>query len=500
VAAEDRVGNLWFGTLTGDLVRYRNGGFKIFTQADGAPGVQIDGLYVDDESRLWVASDSKGVLRIDDPAAEHPAIESYAGNPNLHMDTRCVVEDSQGRIYIGTSGNGIDRLNPKTGEVVHYGASDGLATENVWYAHRDPLGTLWFTTTKGMSQLDPRPDVSGTRSVTIMGLRIAGRNHSMSEMGSAAIGPLELNASENTVEIDFASIGHSGPLNYQYRFEGRDRDWTTINQTTVRYERLAPGGYRLLLRVQSKDADGIPPAVVSFRIPSPLWQQWWFLSLLVAITASVMIALYRYRVSHLLALERVRTHIASELHDDIGSSLSQIAILSEVARMEPAPRQGMLSEIATISRELVDSMSDIVWTIKPENDHLSNLVSRMRRFASDVLAGKNITLQFHSEVEDHDLRTSTEIRREIYLIFKEAVNNVARHSGASHATIELELAKSELVLRVSDDGRGFDAASNHSGNGLAHMRKRAAELKSTFELCSAPGEGTTITLRFLWPR
>jgi ligand-binding sensor domain-containing protein len=493
VFAEDKAGDLWFGTIEGDLVRYRRGEFELFTEKQGAPGVPINGLYVDHEGHLWLASDSRGIRRIDDPAAEHPTIISYAGNQGLsHIDTKCIIEDLQGRIYVGTSGSGIDRLTPATGDVLHYDASDGLATESVWYALRDHNGTLWFTTTNGLSQLDPQPDRVSERPVTIVGLKISGSNYSIPEAGSSELGPLELTSAQNNLEVDFASVGHSGPQLYQYKFDARDQDWTTIHQATVRYERLAPGAYRLLLRVQGTHS---PPAVLTFKIPSPLWRRWWFLTLIAALMISIAIIWHRYRVSHLLALERVRTHIASELHDDIGSSLSQIAILSEVARLEPAPRQGMLSEIATISRELVDSMSDIVWTIKPENDHLSNLVSRMRRFASDVLGGRNIALEFHSEVEDHDLRTSTEIRREIYLIFKESVNNIARHSGARQATIELELAKSELVLRVSDDGRGFDPVSNHGGNGLAHMRKRAAELKSTFELCSAPGEGTTITLR-----
>jgi signal transduction histidine kinase len=493
VFAEDKAGNVWFGTETGDLLRYRRGKFKLFTEKDGAPGVQITGLYVDDEDRLWIASDSRGIRQIADPTAEQPAMPSDAGYQDLsHMVTKCIVEDLQGRIYIGTHGSGIDRLTVKSGDILHYDANDGLATESVWYALRDHKGALWFTTTNGLSELDPQPDPPYEQSVTIMGLKISGSNRPMAQAGSSEVGPLELSAAENSLEIDFASVGHSGPLLYQYKFEGRDQDWTTINQASVRYEQLASGNYRLLLRVQG--ANG-PPASVTFRILSPVWRRWWFLSLMAAVMLSIAIIWHRYRVSHLLALERVRTHIASELHDDIGSSLSQIAILSEVARLEPAPKQGMLSEIAAISRELVDSMSDIVWAIKPENDHLSNLVSRMRRFATDVLAGRNITLQFHSAIEDDDLRTTTEIRREIYLIFKEAVSNVALHSHARETRVELELVKDELILRVSDNGRGFDPASGNGGNGLIHMRERAAELNGTFEIHSAPGEGTTITLR-----
>jgi ligand-binding sensor domain-containing protein/two-component sensor histidine kinase len=495
--AEDKAGNLWFGSTTGDLVRYRQGEFMRLTQKDDAPGVQVNGLYIDHGGRLWVASDSRLIRRVDDPTAEHPRIIRYAEEPGLsHTATTSIIEDLEGNMYVGTSGRGIDRLTPKTGDVLHYNVTDSLATEFIAYALRDHNGKLWFATTNGLSQLDPQAYDMRGQSVTIVGLRISGSDYPIAQTGSSEVGPLELSATENSLEVNFASIGHSRPQLYQYKFDGRDKDWTTINQPTVRYEQLAPGEYRLFLRVQGMDA--IPPAIVTFKILSPLWRRWWFLTLMAALMISIAIVWHRYRVSHLLALERVRTHIASELHDDIGSSLSQIAILSEVARLEPAPKQGMLSEIAAISRELVDSMSDIVWTIKPENDHLSNLVSRMRRFATDVLAGRNIALQFHSAIEDQDLRTSTEIRREIYLIFKEAVSNVARHSGARQAKIELELVKDELILRVSDNGNGFDPAAGNGGNGLVHMRKRAAELKGVCQIWSSPGAGTIITLKVPW--
>jgi signal transduction histidine kinase len=210
---------------------------------------------------------------------------------------------------------------------------------------------------------------------------------------------------------------------------------------------------------------------------------------------AIAVSLYRYRVAHLLALERVRTRIASDLHDDIGSSLSQIAILSEVARLGRGPEPGLLSEIAAMSRELIDSMSDIVWTIKPENDHLDNLIFRMRRFATDVLGGRSIALHFHSTVEDRHLRTNTEMRREIYLIFKEAISNIARHSGARGVKIELEVVKEDLILRIIDDGCGFDPISSQGGNGLRHMKERAVRLRGKTEIRSSPGEGATITVK-----
>ncbi len=495
--AEDKAGNLWFGTSLGDLVRYRKGRFTLFTQTDGAPGVSINGLYIDHEGRLWLASDSKGVMRMDDPGTEYPRIVSYTGDQNLlRADTNCIVEDLDGHIYIGTSGSGIDRLTLKTGDILHYGASDGLAAEYVAYAHRDHNGTLWFTTSKGLSQLDPQPDAMGGRSVTIMGLRISGSNYPMAEAGSSAIGPLELSTAENSLEIDFASIGHSGPLLYQYKFEGRDRDWTPINQPLLRFESLAPGDYHLRVRVD-KPSNDYGAASVSFRILRPIWLRWWFLTAAVMLATSIVFLLYRYRLTRLLELERIRSRIAADLHDHVGSDLSSIAIQSELVKQHLDGNTGAAKSISTIagtSRELLDSMSDLVWTINPERDRFSDLSQRMRRFASDILTASNIEFSFESQGADPSMKIGPDVRRQVFFIFKEVINNIVRHSGSTEVKIALGTKENSLTLVVNDNGKGFDPVATCDGNGLANMRMRAKQLSAALNIQSNGG-GTTISLK-----
>jgi signal transduction histidine kinase len=214
---------------------------------------------------------------------------------------------------------------------------------------------------------------------------------------------------------------------------------------------------------------------------------------------TLIYALYRYRVEQLLAVERMRLRIAADLHDDIGASLSQIAILSEVAcsKIEGADSQasGPLSEISMVSGELVDAMSDIVWAINPKHDRLSNLEHRMRRFASDVLSARNIDLEFRSGAGHDDLRVGADLRRQVFLIFKEAVNNIARHSGCTHAGIEFKVVEDDLVLLVTDKGKGFDPFAYAEGNGLMNIRKRASDLGGAVMLESVPNQGTILTLR-----
>jgi signal transduction histidine kinase len=201
----------------------------------------------------------------------------------------------------------------------------------------------------------------------------------------------------------------------------------------------------------------------------------------------------------LVELERVRTRIATDLHDDIGANLSLIAMVSEVARLrshedDPQARES-LSLISETSRELIDSMGDIVWAVNPSKDHLRDLTKKMRRFASDLFSARNISVRFQAPGEEHDMKLGTDTRRELFLIFKEGVNNIARHSGCTEAGIELQAGAGWLMLKLMDNGKGFDVAKESEGSGLASMRKRAARLGGRLDIVSHNGEGTTLTLR-----
>src|SRR5205807_6747923 len=224
---------------------------------------------------------------------------------------------------------------------------------------------------------------------------------------------------------------------------------------------------------------------------------WWFVTLVVLTLGLAVAAFYRYRVRRLIELGRVRTRIAADLHDDIGSGLSRIAILSEVARHQTsvdAPVGEPLSVIAGASRDLVDSMSDIVWAINPNKDHLRDLIQRMRRFASDLFTARQIEFTFAAPGEEQTLKIGADLRRQVFLIFKEAVNNIARHSACTEAQIEMRIENRWLTIKVVDNGQGFDPAQLSEGHGLASMRARAQELGGELQVTQNDGRGTTILL------
>ena len=507
---EDRKGDVWIGFYWGGLARYRNGKFEGFTKADGVPAGLIRALHVDQRGRMWIASAEGGLGRVDDPAQDRPTFVRYTVKEGLSSDQiTCITEDQWGRIYIGT-GIGIDRFDPETGRIKRFTMADGLPNGFVNVAYRDRNNTLWFGTLQGLSKLVPTLDgPSDAPPILIQQLRVAGNDLPISDLGVTQLGNLELDANKNQVEIKFVSLGfRSGDiLRYQFMLEGADRDWSApANQRYVNYANLKPGSYRF--RVRAVNADGVmssEPASVAFTIVPPVWQRWWFISLVIVALAAVTHRIYRYHARRLIELERVRTRIATDLHDDIGASLSKIAILSDVAgqelsTMRDSPVAAPLAQIADTSRDCVDAMSDIVWAVNPQRDHLSDLTQRMRRFAEDLLDARDIDFTIRSSLDDKDVALGADLRREVYLIFKECINNLVKHSDCSEAIVVFSVSGPWLLVSISDNGKGFEPASNGSspgmgGHGLASMRRRAHALGGSLQIDSGISRGTNVTLR-----
>jgi signal transduction histidine kinase/ligand-binding sensor domain-containing protein len=499
---EDRAGNVWVGLNTG-VARFRNGRFTFFTPADGLPAGSIMDIHADAAGRIWLGSSRGGLVRIDQPAADRPEFAVYTTANGLSGNSiEVITEDAFGRIYAAT-GRGVDQLDPATSRVKHFTTEDGLAAGQTFSAFRDRTGALWFGTQNGLSRFAPTPpEPSAPPPILITGLTVAGEPHPVSAIGNVEIALPDLRRDRNQLQIDFASLRFvSGDrLRYQYRLEGADTDWSRPSaRQSVSYASLAPGRYRF--HVRALNADGVPSsraAVVAFSVLPPFWRQPWFAVLAVAGLAALGYALHRYRVRQLLEIAAVRTRIATDLHDDIGANLTRIAILSEVTRQRGADRNGnvdeSLSSIAHLARESSGAMSDIVWAISPERDTLTDVVRKMRSHAEEVFEMRDISLALDLPDAAQPVKVGVDVRRDLYLVFKEAVNNVARHSGCTRVSIALRVDDSVLTLQVADDGLGFDPGAETDGNGLASMRRRAARLGGVLEVAARAGGGTTIGL------
>lgn len=504
--AEDKAGNLWIGSGSDEndtaLIRYRDGQFKIFTKADNPllTGWLRD-LFVDDEGRLWIADTITGVLRLDDVNADRLDFKQYTPAEGLSsIAASCVTEDEFGRIYVGT-GRGIDRLNPQTGQIENFTIADALPNSDVQIAYRDRKNNLWFGTANGLARFKPEPERGREPpNALITGLRVSGIAQPISILGEREIPALEFASDQRQVTVDFTGLGTNLGERLKYEYRLQESDWTPTIERTVNFANLAAGDYQFAVRAQTADRIYSQPATVSFKIAAPVWQRSWFVALAIALIALTIFGFYRYRLNKLLEIERTRTRIAADLHDDIGTNLSKISLLSEIVNLQLAGRESdsnsLLNSIAEISRESVGSMSDIVWAINPKRDSASELVRRMRLHVEELFLDKDASVRFDAPAAGEQTKLSMNARRELFLIFKEAVSNAARHSECKRIEIDFRLKGAAIYLQIADDGKGFDASKKTDGNGLENMRSRAAKNGGSCSIESSAESGTILKIRF----
>jgi ligand-binding sensor domain-containing protein/two-component sensor histidine kinase len=504
--AEDRHGNVWLGMWPSGLYRYDGHTFRYFTEKDGVPSGRILSLLAGEEG-LWIGSDAGGLGLMEDTGSEHPRIRIYSTAQGLASSTvLCIVEDLEGHVYAGTR-KGVDRLDLKTGHVRHFSITNGLARGEIRAAFRDRTGSLWFGTSEGLSRLLPTRNRPPTQPpVFITDVRIGGQPYPVSQLGSARVSAAELSPSQNQLQAEFVGLDYEPGqvLRYRYKLEGADKDWSLPrDQHVVDYGALTGGKYRFLVKaVTSEGVESAAPAEIDFTVLPPVWKRWWFESLALVVGLALVFAVHRYRVAQMVSIERMRTAIASDLHDDIGASLSQIAILTEVARAggNGHGRPGEpLERVATLARELVDSMSDIVWSIRSEPHGLDSLIRRLREFALDVLGSQGIEFDLQANEKRENVGLSLEVRRQLFLIYKESIHNAVRHSHCTSVRAELKVTDREIALTVEDNGTGFSpldiAPDQNGGNGIPSMRRRAESLGGSLELRAEPGLGCVVSVR-----
>jgi ligand-binding sensor domain-containing protein/signal transduction histidine kinase len=506
----DRSGGLWLASY-GPLGRVAKGKVVVFQPTEGLPEVAARAFLLDRRGWLWIGLRWKGVAMTKNPTAEPPTFVNYSTQNGLADDTVwSIAEDDVGRIYLGTE-QGLDQLDPTTGRIRHFTTADGLVGNRIQHCLRDREGNIWVATTKGVSKLNPRAEraVKQPPLIYLSRIQVGGVDRAVPERGAVRLPELTLSASQNNVRIEYVGLSFQSEqaLKYEYKLEGVDADWNPpTEERSVHYASLSPRTYRFVVRAMN--ADGLTswtPAEIQFIILRPIWQRWWFLTLAAAFLVGVVGLIYRYRVARLLELERVRTRIATDLHDDIGSSLSRIAILSEVVKqqttMAKADAVETLTQVAETARGLVDTMSDIVWSIDPRRDDLHHVVLRISEFASDVLEAKGMAWDFQTPPELEKVKLSLDQRRHLYLIFKEAINNIVRHADCASVSLTITLADNHLRTEICDDGCGFVApplseggGQLRQGHGLENMHARAVQLGGRLQIESGPGQGTRVTL------
>jgi signal transduction histidine kinase len=330
-----------------------------------------------------------------------------------------------------------------------------------------------------------------------------------------------LSYQQNNCVIDYVGISlrDENGVRYRFRLQGIDTAWGELtSRRSVTYASLPPGSYRF--EVQAINADGISstrPAVLSFSILPPFWQRWWFLvgaalALLLAFGSivryiSTQRLLRRVQVlerEHAVQIERERTRdrIARDLHDDVASTLGSVVIYSESLKrriQKDSESSDLTERISALSLEAQEALGDIVWSTSPTHDTLKELLTRIRDIASETCSARGIRYDISLPAEIPDITLAEEIRKSIFLIFKEAMNNVLKHAKAARVQITASLSGGRLRLVIIDDGMGIGGEAgngSHRGHGLRNMAHRAKEIGAQFAVRSEPGKGTTIDMSY----
>ncbi|HSW27969.1 MAG TPA: two-component regulator propeller domain-containing protein [Longimicrobiales bacterium] len=499
--AEDSQGRLWVGAYNGGLSMVsadRASATLHSARQGGLSDERILTVFVDSRDFVWAGTEGGGLNRLDPTTGDWTTWTTEEGLP--HDVVEGIEEDLLGRIWISTH-DGLARLDLGTGEMVVLREPAGLAG-NAFLAnaaHRDPEGMLYFGGSAGVTILDPSAIASqGTPPyVALTAFRIQGREAPLARALRTDL--LDLEPNENFFAFEFAAMDFAdvSQNRYRYRLEGLDPDWVDAGTEPVaNYTSVPPGRYTF--RVAARNSDGMwnmDALAIPLRVQAPFYKTFWFQSLAVVALLSLVAGFYTYRLRQLEARQRLRLEIAGKLHDDIGANLSTIALKAEMVRGAHGlddRRSAQLADVGRLARDTATKVRETVWVVNTKYDTVAGLVGKMHDTADTLLAGV-IPFGFTAPEQVPERKISMETRQNVHLLFKETLNNVAKHASASRVEVTVTLTGGNvLAFRVVDDGMGFDPAHAREGNGQRLMRQRAEALRGTLRVESAPGAGTTV--------
>lgn len=552
--AADGEGNVWAAGNTG-IFHIRNGqiaGHFTVTGKGGHPAF-ITAIAVDTKRKeLWLGENTSGLIHLSYTSHGNSLdykVLKYVGTKDGLTDTyvRSLEFDSKDNLWIGTRLGGIFRMKQKQDgnyNVQHYGSQNGITCTRVTDIAEEKGTAVWFATCDGIFRFSHDseswqsynvsdgllgaevfsigPDAGAKHVWAVSGQGVTRINYGASTTAPApqinitqvsVLGqedtsalllerPKKLSADESSISFVFAGTSYTDEkqIRYKYMLEGYDKEWSPpVQNNNVNYASLPFGEYTFKVLASNGTKWSDEPATFSFLVIRPFYKSFWFGALIVCLLALSFYFIRVYRLKQKLKLEKLRVNIARDLHDDIGSALGSINLLSENATRRLATNksveevEGVFKKIGYSAQSMLDSMDDIIWTINPEKDSLEDLLIRMREFAIPLLEAKNIAFDINMNSTD-GLKPSMEIKRNIYLVFKEAIFNIVRHSVATQVAIKASFTSRSYHLTISDNGKGFLPNTVSSRNGLKNMKKRADLSDAQLDIRSAPGEGTTIHL------
>ncbi len=551
VIGQGRDGSIWIGSDGGGLDRFKGDEHSHFDKQSGLLSDLVRTLYLDEEGVVWIGTAGGGLSRWRD--GHIFTVTTREGLPDNTVSQ--ILEDQESRLWLGSS-RGIACVSKNEFEELAegkipaiypmvYGRTEGMLSEECTGGFspaglKTKSGLLWFPTLKGVVVVDPRLHIADTAQPPVLleevlldgvvdpefhvpvAAKAGPDNKDAAQEGKSEM--LHISPGNHRVEFRYTGVSFDSPerVRFRYRLDGLDDDWLEAGtRRSALYNYIPRGHYSFRVAACNGDGPWTETGVVLTMTVLPyFWQVWWVqllaaLGILISVAGGVAMAekrKSRYRLKRLeqeKALERERTRIAQDLHDEMGAKLCRISYLSEHARRSPDLSTDVKRQIVSISdssREVLSSLDEIVWAINPQNDMLEHVVSYIGHYAREYFqeTGIECELDIPAQLPPHPL--SSQMRHHLFLAVHEAFTNILKHSGATRARVTVVCKDSRLEVTVTDNGKGFDASANGTGmagetaapgNGLRNMRRRLTDIGGDCSVDSEPGEQTTV--RFILP-
>lgn len=522
-------GSIWVGTHGSGLLRMDGRTVRKFDRKKGLADNYVWSLLAEEDGVIWVGTFGGGLSRFEDGIFQTLGVSH--GLPDKVISS--VLRDRLGDLWMGSQ-RGVFRV--RRGELEDFFAGrstrvgvslfdvdDGLISPECVGGHQPSgvaarTGEMIFATTKGLAMIDPAALAASSEAppVVIESVLLNDTRVFESLPGRREAGRLEqaiqVGPGRARIGINFAGMDFAKPdkIAYRYRLSGRDEDWVEAGgQRTAIFEGLRPGDYRF--EVVAAKADGtssMAPASVAFQVIPFFWQTLWFrvaavlgmaglIGWIVRLVSLRRIRRQMERLERELAIQNERTRIANDMHDDLGARLTRLAFLSDLAQRDTGsvPGENRLVELGEAARETAASLDELVWTVNPKNDRLDRLINYMIGQAREFCEDTGLRCQVDAPRDIPDLEVNGDFRHNLFLVVKEAMNNVAKHAQAERVELRIRVNDERLDISVNDDGCGFDVeAHRESGNGLGNYDDRISALNGTVNLQGRPGEGTRLDI------
>ncbi|WP_109694895.1 sensor histidine kinase [Chitinophaga deserti] len=552
-------GDVWIGASHGVVARWNVSSNKLrkFTDSTYASGKYTWGdvmdIYAGPRQDIWVGTATHGLLRMDtaghvrqryswfDPLYKLPANNVralhplpggkmlVAGGGIALLDIRsgtmtAVLTEKNGlpmshitnvlpinnREVFFTTNFSAGKVNLETGSITHFGRNDGIADESFQLPSAIRLhdGRIAFGSARRVFAFHPDslPPPQRPPDIQIQHFKSGDdtydRSNPLLRMDTPRI-LLSHQRAGFTVGFMSPAYLEQDNLTYHYQLEGIDEDWVNAGKRQyASYTNLPPGEYTFRLYCLNGEGLGSQKITTMYIvIQKPIWQKGWFYGVVALLLTGIVYGVHRLRINHILATEKVRSRIARDLHDDMGSTLTSINIMSSMAgksadRGDMVKTRDFISKIGESTTRMMESMDDIVWSINPLNDSTPRVIARMREFTTSVLEARGIGFSFTIDDKIYNRKLQLENRHDFFMIYKETITNIAKYAQCTFADIRIQLRKGQLVLRVQDNGVGFNVNEAGDGDGLMNMQRRAYRMNGQFSIQSQLGKGTVVTLMF----